>query len=98
MGVYIKDMEMPKKCGTCDFRVNDFTCLALSGAVLKVLYKRPDWCPLIEIKVPHGDLIDRGELIADLHDTYLYEDMARKVIYRKVEEQKTVIEAEGMEE
>lgn len=58
MGVYVKDMEMPQKCGTCDFRVNDFTCLASSGAVLKVLYKRPDWCPLVEVKEPHGRLLD----------------------------------------
>lgn len=56
---------------------------------------RPEWCPLVEVTEPHGDLIDRGKLIADLHDTYLYEDMARKVIYRKVEEQKAVIESEG---
>ena len=34
--------------------------------------------------------IDADALIGELHTTYLYDDNARKVIYRKIEEQPTV--------
>ena len=35
-------------------------------------------------------LIDADALIGELHNTYLYGDNARKVIYRKIEEQPTI--------
>lgn len=35
-------------------------------------------------------LIDANALIGELHKTYLYDDNARKVIYRKIEEQPTI--------
>lgn len=34
-------------------------------------------------------LIDADALIGELHKTYLYDDNARKVVYRKIEEQPT---------
>ena len=35
---------------------------------------RPDWCPLIEVQGPHGDLIDRDKLRAKefIHDGDAY--------------------------
>jgi hypothetical protein len=52
---------------------------------------RPDWCPLVEIPEPHGDLIDRDALrIAEL-DTLI-------MIRYKLAYAPTVIEAEGSEE
>ena len=35
-------------------------------------------------------MIDADALIGELHTTYLYDDNARKVIYRKIEEQPTI--------
>ena len=37
-------------------------------------------------------LIDADALIAELHGTYLYDDNARQVIYRKIETQPTIEE------
>jgi hypothetical protein len=53
--------------------------------------KRADFCPLIEIPEPHGDLIDRDALrIAEL-DTLI-------MIRYKLAYAPTVIEAEGSED
>lgn len=35
-------------------------------------------------------LIDADKLIGELHTTFLYDDNARKVIYRKIEEAPTI--------
>ena len=43
---------------------------------------------------PHGKLKDADALIAELNGTHLYSDNARRVIYRKIEEQPTIIPAE----
>lgn len=50
MGVYIKDMEMPKGCGDCKFRY-----IGICHASTKTD------CPLVPVP-PHGDLIDRNKL------------------------------------
>lgn len=61
MGVYIKNMEMPRDCPLCPLahynRLDQFTgCDIVSGrryAMQDETYAqssvRPDWCPLIEI-------------------------------------------------
>ena len=74
MGVYIKGMEMPKDCGSCDLCDNDGYCYALYGDSLwdalpdGAEYFPDGWkyvgCPLVEIPTPHGDLIDRDALDA----------------------------------
>ena len=46
MSVLIKDVEMPKYCGSCF--VGDRTICR-------------DGCPLVEVPTPHGDLIDSEE-------------------------------------
>lgn len=63
MGVYIKGLEMPKKCINCRFCVymNEYPFLACfitySGIPLDT--DRLLNCPLVGIKTPHGRLIDR---------------------------------------
>lgn len=70
MGVYIKGLEMPKKCINCRFCVymNEYPFLACfitySGIPLDA--DRLLNCPLAGIKTPHGRLIDEDELIDDL--------------------------------
>ena len=51
MGVYIKGMEMPERCGQCFLRVGN--CKQRT-----YMERRPKDCPLVEIKEPHGRLID----------------------------------------
>ena len=69
MGVYIKGMEMPKSCGDCKafvcYRqwagdVGDCFC-GITKNDAKAKGKNPD-CPLVHVP-PHGDLIDRDELM-----------------------------------
>lgn len=66
MGVYIKGMEMPFTCLTCDFHkcaagVGDF-CSRTKRRQFR-FKNRPDYCPLIEVPEPHGRLIDTSEEI-----------------------------------
>ena len=62
MSVLIKGMEMPKDCTSCPFDDQDYyRC----NAIMRENYNRkgrPDYCPLVEVPTPHGDLIDRDEL------------------------------------
>lgn len=62
MGVYIKGMEMPKQCYDCylvamDMDSGKLYCKHLNEDI-------EDWsgilssCPLVEVKTPHGKLID----------------------------------------
>ena len=88
MGVFIKGMEMPKKCAECNFCVNDgkderpiFVCACKSDDLVNVLVEdygvvfgfRPSWCPLIPLPEEHGDLIDRDALIEKCGDWYTEE-------------------------
>ena len=61
MGVYIK-MEMPRSCYECRFN-NGSMCYALRNDNDYILnentdIKRHSNCPLVQIKTPHGRLID----------------------------------------
>jgi len=74
MGFYV-NLEMPKDCPMCPFahydRFDTFCgCDITRGKRWAVKNDkdyaesstRPDWCPLIEVPEPHGDLIDRDML------------------------------------
>ena len=89
MGVYIKGMEMPKKCLWCPLMYIGF-CQVTKTDVNSDLGRRADDCPIVEVPEPHGRLID-----ADALDYKL--DASDRDIYVKyiLEEEPTVIEAEG---
>lgn len=75
MGVYIKGMEMPFTCLTCDFHkcaggVGDFCSLTKRRQFR--FKNRPNDCPLIEVPEPHGRLIDAEQLKETL-DYYIRE-------------------------
>lgn len=63
MGIYIKDMEMPKSCKECPFSDHEAWCL-IPGNWRKRYYcptdEVSDDCPLVEVPDGHGDLIDRN--------------------------------------
>ena len=68
MSILVRDMKMPNRCFECIFLTTypNFFCLAGKRdlcAEHSINISRPDWCPLIEVKSPHGDLIDRDETI-----------------------------------
>ena len=66
MGVYIKGMDMPKDCDSCDI-VKDcplWYCTDVGA-------RHPE-CPITEVKEPHGDLIDRDNLKRTVKDNEEY--------------------------
>lgn len=94
MGVYVKDMQMPSGCGSCDF-ANFFSdgepyCRRLMKRV-KASSRLPD-CPLHDVPSPHGKLIDVNEACekypvdADPRNGYL--------LYKLNDELSTIIPAE----
>ena len=68
MSVLIKGMEMPKNCGECHFLHNEgfkeWCCLTESEDFNYDII--PSSCPLVEVKTPHGRLIDEDRLIGDI--------------------------------
>ncbi len=69
MGVYIKGMEMPRRCEECPCMCEvDVVQGTACGCKLTMKIReidndtRPDWCPLIPVP-PHGDLIDRKPFV-----------------------------------
>ena len=70
MGVYIKGMRMPrecKKCEYCSIGLTDIFCLQLKKVVV-FDGRRLDDCPLVEVKEPHGRLIDADKLVRTLNE------------------------------
>lgn len=106
MSVLIKGMKMPKYRRECKMLTYHSTsgCLMcdISGNALARNFKPipfdgiPDWCPLIEVPEPHGDLINRDALKADIcpewNGLYVPDNAySEKLIYNTP----PVIEAEG---
>lgn len=70
MGVYIKNMEMPKSCHKCFIKQGSCPAIRKRIQVLPtnsdiwVPYNyRHDDCPLGNVSTPHGDLIDQGAAV-----------------------------------
>lgn len=68
MGIYIKGMEMPKRCHDCEMSalvdVSDgltYGCQALKEMISNDRERLPN-CPLIEVP-PHGRLIDADAFV-----------------------------------
>ena len=109
MGVYIEGLDMPTSCGECHDSglwsgisylckggcFDDYSaCCAIGQA----------GCPLVEVKIPHGGLIDRDEVIEEMCIKYTKAERQKKLMYASVEVKQgfcdlltgapTVIEAE----
>ena len=70
MGTYIKDMEFPQSCGGCSFFMwtnGDMDAIPTCSRTWEQLddedLQRPQSCPLVDIKTPHGRLIDAHALV-----------------------------------
>jgi len=78
MGIYIKEMSMPSNCFTCKVE-SEANCPVWIGLdnVTAADYKNSRYpgCPLVEIKTPHGRLIDADALADDLdYDDRMFHD------------------------
>ena len=67
MSVLIKGMQIPKNCAECPVALSGKYCrISQTYTTYIKLPIRPDHCPLVELPVKHGDLIDRDTLVKDL--------------------------------
>lgn len=113
MGIYVKGMEMPKNCNECPLCFYEgqaiCCCRALpaieDGEILKPWKNKRKDCPLVEIEVPHGRLIDAVALRTRMyHEAFETDsDMQRwesgcwiryRLFERTEEAAPTIIEAE----
>lgn len=108
MGVYVKNMTFPKSCSVCDFKSVMGYCRRMPPEFYGCTRDegRPDWCPLVEVREPHGDLIDRDILKKSVlkwlpHDPCGVEERERPFetdicvsMMMEIEEQPVVIEGE----
>ena len=88
MGVYIKGMEMPDRCGRCRF-ATAFDC-GVDKQFIPTHDERRYDCPLVPVP-PHGRLIDADALVDEAYQpgAYGYVDALQ------IENAPTIIEAEG---
>lgn len=73
MSLLIKDMKMPENCYECLlFDRYDYCCNAFTyGIPARYRYGdqgRPEWCELVEVKTPHGRLIDANAVMETFAD------------------------------
>ena len=116
MSVLIRDMEMPRTCSDCEWSYYVGNGRAMCKRVSMtdktdiMTKRRADFCPLIEVKTPHGRLGDLDALEKGFKraiGTYLPKDPTRHMdivdgsecrgwtqALMAVQEAKTVIEAE----
>ena len=104
MNVLIRGMQMPKGCIYENYNGQTEYCPMLNHDDVPFcqfiedepesaigIDERPVYCPLIEIKTPHGRLIDADKLIRDINKYHVSDGKLQHL----VEVQPTVIEAEG---
>ena len=101
MSVYIPGMEMPHASYDCP--LNSFgICNLANDAEHSFCYnERPKYCPLVEIKTPHGRMIDAEAFDDYMQNRYDNNELTNGdwIDFRlSLKDQTTIIEAEGGEE
>lgn len=90
MGIYIKNMKMPKSCDNCRFcglgglRNERVVCMFTGANAYMNTVQYLDDCPLVEIP-PHGRLIDADALIDKVIAKYLKFEREGKLVFAAVE-------------
>ena len=98
---YIAPREKPK-CYNCPFRTLDYCGLLIEHDCVTVNVNEmtvSEYCPLVEIPTPHGDLTDKDKLMQEFMDSdldYLQRDDWKEII-QIVSDADVVIEAERSE-
>ena len=106
MSILIKGMDMPKYCRACPLSAGFSSCgivkEKIQGGYCNKWHcgaGRPDWCPLVEIKTPHGELIERKSAkvryCQNCHWRHSIEDACEICAGCPIDSIPTIIEAEG---
>lgn len=96
MTIMIKDMEMPKNCNECPMSVNGYCVVSPKRANGDALnkYETTLWCPLVEVPIPHGRLIEADKLMDKIRRYDDGELWSEEEVYFTVKGMPTIIEAE----
>lgn len=97
--ILVKNMETPYCCIVCPFKEmyhDGLLCKATNPHkyIPKFLHKRYEKCPLVEVPTPHGDLIDRDDVIEEINRVFPCHSDEYEWAYTTVEQADTIIEAE----
>lgn len=90
MGVYNPQMKMPIGCHRCDYYD---LCKVSNKSIGRYNAERCPNCPLVEVKTPHGRLID-AEVIKD---SFMEKVQEERLVFDDERYFPTVIEAEESE-
>lgn len=101
MSLFINSkVHLPSSCEKCPFNYADMSvgvCMAADKTIDTRTYGRkrhPD-CPMTELPIPHGRLIDADVACEKYKDE---DSLIAELAYRKIRNAPTVIEAEGVNE
>ena len=104
MSLFVKGAKMPKECMTCPACQGDECWFEDDRPQIPdILNRRRKWCRLVEVKSPHGRLIDADRLIIALRNSvyanafFSTPTLTLCQIEQLIEQQPTVIEAEVSE-
>lgn len=97
MSVLIKGMKMPTCCADCDLH-NPFSETPYCRRLLQAIPRegRLENCPFVEVKTPHGRLIDGKLLFRNVeHNRYMWKHGYKVLdVLGDIEDAPTVIESE----
>ena len=95
MSILIRGEEMPKNCVVCK---NYYYCELWSKLTVNKRCKErhPD-CPIVEVKEPHGDLVDRGWVRDSINHSCWIEHNDYLEAIGIIDDAPTIIEPEGDE-
>ena len=107
MSILIKNMKMPEDCRECPLEmyymnIGETRCRA-ENKILAENFKtipfdgRPDFCPLVEVPVPHGRIADMDEAIKCIEEVKGKDAEFAISLIEWACGKRTVIEAEGTE-
>lgn len=102
MGVYNPKIKMPTSCVDCKVGRVFPDCRRYKAVIDDISSRRAGDCPLIEVKTPHGRLIDADALMQSSGVTIIIKHKddaiamteALDSIYQDIEDAQTVIKAE----
>lgn len=98
MGVFIKGMKMPLSCWhSCTLKkvtiMGNVYCPLINKYMEKgeIGVRHPD-CPLVEVKEPHGNLVDLDQMVNDYWDSH-----SMVIGDKELDEIEVIVKEEGSE-
>ena len=99
MSVLIKGMEMQSNCNNCPLLQTGYMehyCPVVKEVMqgIEIVSERHPDCPLVKVPSPHGDLIDRGDVLEEINRIFPCSSDEYERAYTLAEQADTIIKAE----